>query len=169
MIWNTSSINNILFGWFLFLQLGDEDNGEQGSWFVLSALGLYVTTPGHINSIHIAYYIAYYIAYIYIVYSIYILSYYFIICMYVCMYVYLYVFKTCLYMWIFFTTQVLQIMCWGRRYLNMWLSIEAVKVPPSLSPCFTYFLSEPMKRKWRWDIRTCMERRSKIRPFQIIS
>jgi hypothetical protein len=25
---------------------GDEDNGEQGAWFVLSALGLYVTTPG---------------------------------------------------------------------------------------------------------------------------
>lgn len=25
---------------------GDEDNGEQGAWFVLSALGLYSTTPG---------------------------------------------------------------------------------------------------------------------------
>ena len=24
---------------------GDEDNGEMGAWFVLSALGLYVTTP----------------------------------------------------------------------------------------------------------------------------
>lgn len=26
--------------------LGDEDNGEMGSWFVLSALGLFSTTPG---------------------------------------------------------------------------------------------------------------------------
>lgn len=25
---------------------GDEDNGEQGAWYVLSALGLFVTTPG---------------------------------------------------------------------------------------------------------------------------
>ena len=25
---------------------GDEDNGEQGAWYALSALGLYVTTPG---------------------------------------------------------------------------------------------------------------------------
>ena len=25
---------------------GDEDNGEQGAWFVLSALGLFSTTPG---------------------------------------------------------------------------------------------------------------------------
>lgn len=28
---------------------GDEDNGEQGSWYVLSALGLFVTTPGTDN------------------------------------------------------------------------------------------------------------------------
>lgn len=28
---------------------GDEDNGEQGAWFVLSALGLYATTPGTPN------------------------------------------------------------------------------------------------------------------------
>lgn len=26
--------------------IGDEDNGEQGAWFVLSALGLYSITPG---------------------------------------------------------------------------------------------------------------------------
>ena len=26
--------------------LGDEDNGEQGAWFVLSALGLFSTVPG---------------------------------------------------------------------------------------------------------------------------
>ena len=25
---------------------GDEDNGEQGAWFVLSALGLYSVAPG---------------------------------------------------------------------------------------------------------------------------
>jgi len=25
---------------------GDEDNGEQGAWYVLSSLGLYSTTPG---------------------------------------------------------------------------------------------------------------------------
>jgi len=28
---------------------GDEDNGEQGAWFVLSSLGLYVTTPGTVE------------------------------------------------------------------------------------------------------------------------
>lgn len=28
---------------------GDEDNGEMGAWFVLSALGLYVTTPGSVD------------------------------------------------------------------------------------------------------------------------
>ena len=26
--------------------LGDEDNGEQGAWFVLSALGLFAAVPG---------------------------------------------------------------------------------------------------------------------------
>ena len=30
---------------------GDEDNGEQGAWFVLSAIGLYSTTPGTPNYI----------------------------------------------------------------------------------------------------------------------
>ena len=28
---------------------GDEDNGEQGAWFVLSALGLFSTVPGSLN------------------------------------------------------------------------------------------------------------------------
>lgn len=28
------------------LSTGDEDNGEQGAWFVLSALGLFSTVPG---------------------------------------------------------------------------------------------------------------------------
>lgn len=31
---------------------GDEDNGEQGSWFVLSALGLYATAPVRESPLH---------------------------------------------------------------------------------------------------------------------
>ena len=30
---------------------GDEDNGEMGSWFVLSALGLYSIVPGRYYSV----------------------------------------------------------------------------------------------------------------------
>ena len=33
-------------GYGIDFYAGDEDNGEQGAWFVLSALGLYSTTPG---------------------------------------------------------------------------------------------------------------------------
>lgn len=33
-------------GYGIDFYAGDEDNGEQGAWFVLSALGLFSTTPG---------------------------------------------------------------------------------------------------------------------------
>ena len=41
----TSIALNIFYCTF-FIFLGDEDNGEQGAWFVLSALGLFSTVPG---------------------------------------------------------------------------------------------------------------------------
>ena len=34
---------------FFCVSQGDEDNGEQGAWFVLSALGLFSTVPGSPN------------------------------------------------------------------------------------------------------------------------